>query len=60
VTDGKMIEGVVNGVPSLIASFSQTLRRIQTGVTQHYALFMAFGLIIIIAYLKIIITYFMR
>jgi NADH-quinone oxidoreductase subunit L len=48
VTDGKIIEGVVNGVPAAIAEFSQKLRRIQTGLTQHYALYMAAGLILII------------
>jgi len=51
VTDGKIIEGVVNGVPAAIANFSQGLRRIQTGLTQHYALYMAFGLILIILYM---------
>ena len=49
ITDGKMIEGVVNGVPGLIGKFSQKLRRFQTGTVHHYAIFMAAGAVFIIA-----------
>jgi NADH-quinone oxidoreductase subunit L len=49
ITDGKMIEGVVNGVPGLIGKFSRQLRRFQTGTVQHYAIFMAAGAVFIIA-----------
>jgi NADH-quinone oxidoreductase subunit L len=49
ITDGKIIEGVVNGVPGLIGKFSQKLRRFQTGTVHHYAIFMAAGAVFIIA-----------
>jgi NADH-quinone oxidoreductase subunit L len=48
-TDAKVIEGVVNGVPQLIGWFSGKIRKVQSGVTQHYATAMAVGLFIIIA-----------
>ncbi|GAB4534633.1 MAG: NADH-quinone oxidoreductase subunit L [Thermodesulfovibrionia bacterium] len=46
--DGVIIEGIVNGIPSLIGSFSQRLRRIQTGLLSFYGLMMALGAIVII------------
>ena len=49
VTDAKMIEGIVNGVPGLIGKFSQQLRRVQTGLAQHYGIIMAAGAFFIIA-----------
>ncbi|MDA8089439.1 MAG: NADH-quinone oxidoreductase subunit L [Nitrospiraceae bacterium] len=49
VTDGKWIEGIVNGVPKAIGSFGQSLRKLQSGVTQHYADIMALGVLIFIA-----------
>lgn len=49
VTDGKIIEGIVNGVPAAIGRFSQWLRKIQTGVVHQYATIMAIGVFIIIA-----------
>jgi len=48
ITDAKMIEGVVNGVPGSIGKFSRMLRRLQTGLAQHYAIFMAAGAVFII------------
>ncbi len=47
-TDAKIIEGVVNGVPKLIGIFSGKLRRIQTGLTHHYGIMMAAGVVVII------------
>lgn len=47
--DGRIIEGVVNGVPNLIASFSRGVRKIQTGVLSSYGLVMAIGALCIIA-----------
>jgi NADH-quinone oxidoreductase subunit L len=47
-TDGKIIEGIVNGVPAAIAAFGEKLRKLQTGNVQHYALGMALGLFVII------------
>jgi NADH-quinone oxidoreductase subunit L len=49
ITDAKMIEGIVNGVPGAIGKFSEKLRRIQTGLAQHYGIFMAAGAFFIIA-----------
>ncbi len=48
-TDAKIIEGIVNGVPNLIGIFSQKLRRLQTGIAHHYAIFMAAGAVFIVA-----------
>jgi NADH-quinone oxidoreductase subunit L len=49
ITDGKMIEGVVNGVPGSIGWFSEKLRKVQTGLAQHYGIMMAAGAVFIIA-----------
>lgn len=48
-TDAKIIEGVVNGVPSTIGNFSQVFRKIQSGIANNYAIFMAAGAVFIIA-----------
>jgi NADH-quinone oxidoreductase subunit L len=50
ITDAKFIEGVVNGVPRSIGDFSQSLRKIQTGIAQHYGIVMAAGALFIIAF----------
>lgn len=49
ITDARIIEAVVNGVPSAIAALSSGLRKIQTGLMQHYATIMATGILIIVA-----------
>jgi len=49
VTDGKIIEGIVNGVPALIGKVSEVLRKVQTGRVQEYASIMAIGTFILIA-----------
>jgi NADH-quinone oxidoreductase subunit L len=49
VTDGKIIEGIVNGVPALIGKISEVLRKVQTGRVQEYASIMAIGTFILIA-----------
>ncbi len=41
--DTIVIEGIVNGIPALIDSFSQGLRRIQTGLISNYGLVMTLG-----------------
>jgi NADH-quinone oxidoreductase subunit L len=48
-TDAKIIEGIVNGVPRTIGRFAGILRKVQTGLTQHYAIIMAGGVLILIA-----------
>ena len=57
VTDGKWIEGVVNGVPQAIGRVGQTLRKIQSGVLQDYADVMAFG---VFAFVAVILLAFMK
>jgi NADH-quinone oxidoreductase subunit L len=49
VTDGKIIEGIVNGVPGLIGRFSSWLRGLQTGVVHQYAAVMTLGAFVVIA-----------
>ncbi len=48
-TDGKIIEGIVNGVPGSIGWLSERLRKIQTGFLHHYATIMAAGMLLIMA-----------
>jgi len=48
ITDAKIIEGIVNGVPRTIGRFAESLRKVQTGLAQHYAIIMAAGIMIII------------
>jgi len=47
-TDAKIIEGIVNGVPKTIGRFAGVLRKVQTGLAQHYAIIMAAGVFIMI------------
>ncbi len=49
ITDARIIEGIVNGVPGAIGRFSQSLRKVQTGLAQHYGIIMAAGAVFIIA-----------
>jgi NADH-quinone oxidoreductase subunit L len=48
VMDGKIIEGIVNGVPQAIRNFGEGLRKLQTGHLQHYAISMVLGLFVIL------------
>jgi NADH-quinone oxidoreductase subunit L len=45
ITDGKIIEGIVNGLPRSIGRTSGVLRKVQTGLAHHYAVWMALGLL---------------
>jgi len=49
VTDAKIIEGIVNGIPKMIGNFGDRLRKVQSGYVQHYAIGMAVGLFILLA-----------
>ena len=49
ITDARIIEAIVNGVPKRIGEFSRILRKVQTGLLQHYAAIMALGVLIIVA-----------
>ncbi|MES0335803.1 MAG: NADH-quinone oxidoreductase subunit L [Candidatus Magnetobacterium sp. LHC-1] len=50
LTDRTLIEGIVNGVPSLINRLGSRLRLLQTGVVSHYSMIMATGLVLIAFY----------
>lgn len=49
VTDGKIIEGIVNGVPGFIGRLSSWMRSVQTGMIHQYAAVMAIGAFAVIA-----------
>ncbi len=49
VTDGLIIEGIVNGIPRSIGRISQWIRKAQSGVLHHYAAVIVFGFFIMIA-----------
>lgn len=49
VTDGKIIEGIVNGLPRAIGGAGGIMRRMQTGFTQSYATVLGFAFIAILA-----------
>jgi len=49
ITDARIIEAVVNGIPKGIGELSRILRKVQTGLLQHYAAIMALGVLIIMA-----------
>jgi len=48
VTDGRIIEGIVNGIPAAIGRLSHGLRRFQTGLVHQYGAVMAIGAFLII------------
>jgi NADH-quinone oxidoreductase subunit L len=48
LTDGKIIEGIVNGVPAAIGKLSGRLRQVQTGIVQEYGAVMLIGTFIVI------------
>ncbi len=49
--DVGIVDGIVNGSAKLVDSFSENLRKIQTGIVQNYALLMMAGIAIIISWL---------
>jgi len=44
IADNKIIDGLVNGVASLVGSVSGVIRKMQTGITQFYAIVMMLGI----------------
>jgi NADH-quinone oxidoreductase subunit L len=46
--DMNFVDGVVNGVGSILASFSGIFRRLQTGLVQNYALVMLVGIFVMV------------
>ena len=51
VVDGRVIDGAVNGVASLVRVTGSGFRRLQTGYVRNYALGIALGLAAIIAFM---------
>ncbi|WP_456433156.1 NADH-quinone oxidoreductase subunit L [Thermosulfuriphilus sp.] len=49
VTDGILIEGVVNGVPGLIQRAGLFVRQVQCGLVHFYALIMTTGVVVVVA-----------
>ncbi|MBZ0200163.1 MAG: NADH-quinone oxidoreductase subunit L [Ignavibacteriaceae bacterium] len=45
IADDKIIDGLVNGTAALIASVSENIRKMQTGVAQFYAVVMMIGVV---------------
>ncbi len=46
--DGKVVDGIVNGVASAAQVASGLLRRLQTGIVQNYALALVVGVVVVI------------
>ena len=51
VFDPGVIDGLVNGVATVVASWARGLRRVQTGFVMNYALGILLGAVAVIAYL---------
>jgi NADH-quinone oxidoreductase subunit L len=50
IVDMRIIDGSVNGVGQLVAGFSETLRRVQTGSVRAYAASLLLGAVAILGY----------
>ena len=50
-TDATIIDGIVNGAAKLVDSISGTIRKIQTGVAQFYAVIMMAGIALVLLWL---------
>lgn len=48
ITDARVIEAIINGVPNAIGGVSRGLRKIQTGMLHHYATIMAMGALAVV------------
>jgi NADH-quinone oxidoreductase subunit L len=53
IFDVKIIDGIVNGSAALVDSFSGTIRKIQTGIIQNYAVMIVVGILVIVSYVII-------
>ncbi len=49
--DNPVVDGLVNGVASLLGWFGNLLRRIQTGLIANYALIMVFGVVFLVGWM---------
>ena len=50
IVDNGVIDGIVNGVASVIQIIGGTLRRLQTGIVQSYIVSMVLGIVLFLAY----------
>ena len=50
IVDNGVIDGIVNGVGSIIRFIGGTLRRLQTGIVQSYIVSMILGIVLFLAY----------
>jgi NADH-quinone oxidoreductase subunit L len=48
--DAGIIDGGVNGSASVVGSIAQLIRKLQTGVTQHYAVWFVAGILAILSW----------
>jgi len=53
VFDVKIVDGLINGAAKTTQSAGESLRRIQSGVTQNYALLMIAGIVVILTWLAV-------
>ena len=53
VFDVKVIDGLVNGVATVVVAWALTLRRVQTGFVMNYALGMLLGAVALVAFLLV-------
>ena len=51
IFDVKVIDGFVNGLAHISSIGSGTIRRIQTGIAQNYAVLIVVGLFVLVGYL---------
>lgn len=51
VTDGKIIEGVINGVPRMIVLWGRGMSYLQNGVVHQYGIFMGLGFALVTAFI---------
>jgi len=51
VFDGRVIDGLVNGVGEAVVTWARGLRRLQTGFVMNYALTMLLGAVAVLAFL---------
>ncbi len=50
IVDNGVIDGIVNGVASIVQIIGGTLRRLQTGIVQAYIVSMVLGIVLFLAY----------
>jgi NADH-quinone oxidoreductase subunit L len=51
IVDGRLIEGVVNGLPAAIGQLGEKMRRLQNGSVHHYLTTMTIGAVVVLVWL---------